>query len=99
MVVGRAAATTTTPICVSSGEGYVTGQVNYLYNNFCQQLENNKFASDIAVYGMPLISFSFAASGTGTCNQNNCLASFKSIVSSCKLYPNLHPGEVNALTQ
>jgi hypothetical protein len=76
-------AASSAPVCVSSSQGYATGQVNYLYNNFCQQLANNNFLSDMAVYGMPVISLSFTASGTGTCDQNNCLASYKSIVSSC----------------
>jgi hypothetical protein len=83
------AAASSAPTCVSSSSGYPTGQVNYLYNNFCQELANNNFLSDVAVYGLPIISFSFTASGAagiGTCDQNNCLSSYKSIVSSCKYY-------------
>lgn len=82
-------AATTAPVCVSSDMGYATGQVNYLYNNFCQKLANSGFGSDLAMYGLPVISLSYTSAGesASSCDQNNCLANFKTLVGGCELFP------------
>ncbi|CZR60927.1 uncharacterized protein PAC_10823 [Phialocephala subalpina] len=74
------------PTCVSSAEGYPVGQVNYLFNAFCNQLASNNFATEQQIYGLPVISFDFAAaSSSSTCDKTNCLASFQTLITSCQL--------------
>ncbi|KUJ20363.1 uncharacterized protein LY89DRAFT_441818 [Mollisia scopiformis] len=85
-LLAQFAAATATPTCVSSSEGYQVGQVDYLFNAFCNQLSGDGFTTQQQIYGMPVISFDFtSASSSDTCNLDNCLASYQSLVQSCQL--------------
>ncbi|KAE8453784.1 hypothetical protein EG329_009296 [Mollisiaceae sp. DMI_Dod_QoI] len=85
-LLAELATSASTPTCISSAEGYPVGQVDYLFNNFCSQLASNNFATQQQIYGLPVISFDFiAASSSDPCNLDNCLASYQTLVTSCKL--------------
>jgi hypothetical protein len=90
----RGIAAASAPVCVSSSEGYPVGQVNYLFNSFCNQLATNNFATEQQIYGTPLISFDYtSASGSAACDLNNCLASYQTLVSSCMFTQNTNKYE------
>lgn len=74
------------PVCVSSSDGYQVGQVDYLFNTFCNQLSGNGFKTQQQVYGTPYISFDYTSAGTSTTGDlNSCLASYQTLVTSCAL--------------
>lgn len=82
----RAVAAASAPVCVSSSDGYQVGQVDYLFNTFCNQLASNGFKTQQQVYGTPYISFDYTSTSTSAAGDlNSCLASYQTLVNSCAL--------------
>ena len=80
------------PVCVPSAEGYQVQTLKNLYNVFCEDLSKEDFAASREVYGIPVISLSFApATDSGKCDANNCLTIYASLIKSCKYSPHFEP--------
>ncbi|KAE9377107.1 hypothetical protein N431DRAFT_480223 [Stipitochalara longipes BDJ] len=79
-------ATSSTPVCIPSAERYQLATLDTLYQSFCSDLSKSGFSASQEVYGVPVVSLSFApTTGADKCDQANCLSTFGTLIQSCSM--------------